>query len=279
MSTPRLTIFSLPRGFRGGNDLLQRNAIASWTRLPGVEVVLLGEEEGLAEAAMSLSVRHEPQIARNELGTPLISDAFARFGQLARAPLVMFVNTDIILTGGMMDAIDALARAPFPQWLAVGQRYDLDQREPLGGGPGWEADLLADVQRRGSLHGKAGLDYFVLPRNFAITFPPLAVGRPGWDSWLMFAVRHAGFALVDLTDVVTAIHQNHPPAYTSRGAEAMSNRRAAGGVYHMGTLRDANWRAIRSDDGEVQFRRRLAGQLWFAPPVRALLAVKRALQR
>ena len=47
-----LTLFSAPKPFTDPHiALIQRNAIRSWTLLPDVEVILLGEETGLAEAA------------------------------------------------------------------------------------------------------------------------------------------------------------------------------------------------------------------------------------
>jgi plasmid maintenance system antidote protein VapI len=272
---PVLTVFSLPRAFAGHSAVIQRNAIASWLRLPNVEVILLGEEEGLADTARTLGARHELKIGRNRHGTPMVSDAFARIRGLARSPYLAFVNADIILTRDFTRALEVLFHAPFQNWLAVGQRYDLDQHEPIGDAPDWESALRRDVAVRGILHGKAGLDYFLFPKDLPIVLPPLAVGRPGWDSWLMYAVRHAGFPLVDLTAAVTAIHQNHPPAYTSNGPEAIENRRAAGGTYRMGTLRDADWRLSRAPDGRLALKRRLMGTLWFAAPVRAGLALKR----
>ena len=60
--------------------MIQRNAIKSWTLLPDVEVILLGEETGLAEAARELGVKHISNVERNANGTPLISSMF----QLAR---------------------------------------------------------------------------------------------------------------------------------------------------------------------------------------------------
>ena len=49
---PLITLFSAPKPFTNPHiAMIQRNAIKSWTLLPDVEVILLGEEEGLAEAA------------------------------------------------------------------------------------------------------------------------------------------------------------------------------------------------------------------------------------
>src|SRR5437773_1932544 len=65
-----LTIFSTPKPFEGHSNVIQRNAIKSWTLLhPEVEVILFGDEEGTAEACRDLAIHHEPQVIRNEYGT------------------------------------------------------------------------------------------------------------------------------------------------------------------------------------------------------------------
>ena len=75
---PLITIFSAPKPFTDPHiAMIQRNAIKSWTLLPDVEVILLGEETGLAEAAKELGVKHIPNVARNDSGTPLISPVCA----------------------------------------------------------------------------------------------------------------------------------------------------------------------------------------------------------
>jgi len=69
-----ITLFSAPKPFTNSHiAMIQRNAIKSWTLLPDVEVILLGEEAGLAEAAKELGVKHISNVARNESGTPLDS--------------------------------------------------------------------------------------------------------------------------------------------------------------------------------------------------------------
>ena len=64
-----LTLFSAPKPFTNPHiAMIQRNAIKSWTLLPDVEVVLIGKEEGLAEAAQELGVKHVPHVASNRNG-------------------------------------------------------------------------------------------------------------------------------------------------------------------------------------------------------------------
>jgi len=273
-----ITIFSIPKAFVGHIGIIQRNAIQSWTRLPDCTVVLFGEEEGLAQAAVEIGVRHESLIARNEFGTPMVSDAFYRARDLARSPLLAYVNSDIILTEAFDRAAGTLARSEFATWLMVGQRHDLDVTEPVDFGEGWEKRVTEDVRKRGALHGKSGMDFFVFPRNFPIELPPMAVGRPGWDNWLVYQTRVSGIPLVDVTKVVLTVHQNHPSAYRSNGPEARNNRQSAGGVFHMATLRDADWILSANGSGELICQQRPIGQLFFSPPVRAILALKRFVQ-
>jgi len=45
VGSPALTIFATPKAFRGHFDVIQRNAISSWTKL-GVDVILMGDDAG-----------------------------------------------------------------------------------------------------------------------------------------------------------------------------------------------------------------------------------------
>jgi hypothetical protein len=59
-----LTIFAVPKVFRGHIAVIQRNAIASWTRInPRPDVILFGTDEGTAEVASELGVQPWATIA------------------------------------------------------------------------------------------------------------------------------------------------------------------------------------------------------------------------
>lgn len=270
-----LTFFSIPKPFIGHTGIIQENALRSWGCLGGCEVILFGDEEGVAGVADRLGVCHVPEIRRNAYGTPLVNDAFEQAKKLATNPILVYVNADIMFDGSILEAARAMLDSGLGDWLLVGRRHDLDIVSPLDFGQDWQRQLKDEVAARGVLHGKAGIDYFMFKKNLPVALPEFAVGRPGWDSWLIYQSRMQGLPLIDATKTVMVIHQNHPPAYRPYGAEALDNTKTAGGYYRMGTLRDANWE-LRSDKNDgLSVSRNLPGIIFFSPPLRALFAIKR----
>jgi hypothetical protein len=124
-----LTIFCLPKAFQGRNAALQRNALASWVRLdPRPEILVFGNDEGVAEAAAKIGARHVPEVTRNEYGTPLVNSIFEQAQRLAASDLVCYVNADIVLLSDFLPAVARVARAK-RRFLLCGQRWDLDMPE------------------------------------------------------------------------------------------------------------------------------------------------------
>src|SRR5512136_1029711 len=93
-----ITLFSAPKSFTDPHiATIQRNAIRSWTLLPEVEVILLGEETGLAEAARDLGTAHLPNVKCNANGTPLISSMFQLARENSHSGALCIVNADMLL--------------------------------------------------------------------------------------------------------------------------------------------------------------------------------------
>ena len=91
-----LTIFSAPKPFRDHIGRIQRNALRSWLALgSGIQVILLGSEDGLVEAADEFGLYLIQDIERNDQGTPLVSSIFAEAQSAAHHDLLCYVNADI----------------------------------------------------------------------------------------------------------------------------------------------------------------------------------------
>ncbi|HXA41740.1 MAG TPA: hypothetical protein VNV65_02385 [Candidatus Solibacter sp.] len=260
-----LTVFSVPKPFVGHIGVIQRNAIKSWALMaPDVEVRLYGDEEGVAEAAAELKVQHVPQVTKNQFGTPLITSVFEHVGETSNTRMVCFVNADVILPDQLVPQCRGIDTGAF---LLVGQRWDLDVKEDLDlADPTVRGPLWSTLSERGKLHAPAGSDYFVFPRGIDWGFPPFAVGRPGWDNWLIYRARAMGVPVIDATPAIRVIHQNHDYSHLTKtgefhtGPEAVRNTELAG-AHHLFTLADATHRltgdGLEPTRGLRYLRRRL----------------------
>ena len=202
-----LTLFTIPKPFRGAAAAAQERALANWRALGDeVEVLVIGDEEGAAEAAARAGAVHVPDVERTEWGTPLVGDAFATATRLGRHEVLAYANADMLFVPELLDAAHEAAHR---RALVVGRRVDLDLDGELDLAPGWPDRLRAEAEARGRRGEENQLDYMLFPRDVAWEMPPFAVGRPGWDNWLLYRARSLGLPLVDASPLVLAVHQSH----------------------------------------------------------------------
>jgi hypothetical protein len=250
-----LTIFSPPKPFLGHIDVIQRNAIQSWIQLgEQVQVLLIGDEQGMAEVSAEFGVQQLSDVKRNELGTPLVSSIFQLAREHAIYSTLCYVNADIIFLDDLMNVVRKID-AGLAKFLMIGQRWDLDIKKQMTFDENWQTLLRQDLEGRGRLHPPAGSDYFVYKSEAFRNMPPLALGRAGWDNWMIFAARAEKIPVVDVTGSVTVIHQDHDYAHLPDGQphyrlpESNENVRLSGGPETIFTLSDADWVYF---DGEVR---------------------------
>jgi hypothetical protein len=247
-----LTFFTIPKAFRGHIDVIQRNAIMSWKLFePECEIILMGDDPGTADVARELGLRHVPAVHRNNQGTPLVNSIFAEAQRTATHSILCYVNADIILMSDFVQAVRRVAHQK-TNLLLVGRRWDCDIRQPLDFSNEWERNLRCLLSERGKLHAHTGIDYFVFPRGLWTGIPPFAIGRGAWDTWLIYEAKSHGTPVVDLTPMVTIVHQNHDYAHVGIGKaapfispEAVENFTLAGGYTHLCTVADANFKLTR----------------------------------
>lgn len=244
-----ITLFSAPKPFTNPHiAMIQRNAIKSWALLPDVEILLLGEEMGLAEAAGELGVKHIQTVERNTNGTPLVPSMF----QLARAnshsDLLCIINADMILLPDFLEAARR-SRSMRDKFVLLSQRWDLDVTQPIEFTDGWQDRLSSMVRRRGSLHRPAGSDFFLFPHSCYIHIPDFTIGRAGWDNWMIYKARREKWTVIDCTSSVMIIHQNHDYSHLPGGKphyehpDTNENIRLAGGEANIRyTILDATHR-------------------------------------
>jgi hypothetical protein len=250
-----LTFFTTAKPFLGHDGVIQRNALKSWTLLrPDVEVILFGDDAGAAEAAQALGIRHEPRVERNERGSKRLDYLFAKAQAIARHNLLCYINCDIILMQDFCQTL-ALVNAAHTEFLMVGRRWDTEVNESYDfERKDWETQLRTAVLRHAKQRTPDWIDYFAFTRGlYGPDIPPLVIGRVFWDNWLLWKARDSGRPVVDASDVVIVVHQNHDYHYHPQGKqgvfhgeEAGRNHELAGGWRHLRTIADAD-EVLRED--------------------------------
>jgi hypothetical protein len=242
-----LTFFAIPKPFNGHIGIIQENAIKSWLQLSSnCEVILYGNEDGIKEICDKYNLIHISNIKKNEYGTPTLDYIFENVQTIAKNEIICYVNADIIL---LKDVVATIKKISFQRFLLVGQRWDTDITDPINfEDPGCESHLKCDVTKNHKrFHG--GIDYLIFPRGTFGTIPPFAVGRAGWDNWMIYHARKLNIPTVDATQVIMVIHQNHNYSHVPQrrdnaysGPESDINFKLSGGRrIYLWNLDDVNW--------------------------------------
>jgi len=242
------TFFTTAKPFRGHDGIIQRNALKSWTLLHAkAEVILFGDDEGAAEVALELGIRHERHTRKNEFGSNQLDYMFSRAQNLARHDVLCYVNCDIILLPDFCRALEQV-KSRLHRFLMVGRRWDTDIAEPIDfSSSTWREEIYRRATIADDRRDEWWIDYFAFPRGLiGQDFPPLAVGRPYWDNYTVWKALESGAEVVDASGAVVAVHQNHVYSQHPQGRkgiwqseDSQRNFALAGGWAHLRNIADA----------------------------------------
>lgn len=234
---------------RGSSAVVQRNAVTSWISLkPSPEVLLLGDEEGVAELARELGCVHVPKIRRNEHGTPLLNDLFRITESVASHSLLCYINSDIMLMSDFAAAVMTVKNS-FEHFLLISHRVDVElNRRWDFSQADWESQLRNYMAQHRTPVRVDSSDFFVFPKGLFPEIPPFAVGRGTWDNWLIYHARKVKIPVVDATPSILALHHIHDfrhiqggSGHPLKGPEGLLNDSLYDGAYCYG-LYDATHR-------------------------------------
>ena len=238
---PSIAIFGLPKPYAEPHTrLIQRNSLSSWCRLgPNVEVILLGDEEGIEDTAKEFGAKHSGAIKTNEFGTPLLSDAFRLASEMSDADILVYCNCDVILKNDLIQTIQLIQADPqVDSFVAFGRRTDLKVEREINFECEEEVkNLLAEARIHGRQAPVVCKEYFAYTRDLFQQIPEFAVGRGNWDNWMIANTKSLGIPVINVSKMVNIIHQDHDYLHLNRsrfscyvsGDEAKRNQKLAGG--------------------------------------------------
>lgn len=251
-----ITLYTVPKAFEGGVNsehiaLIQDNAIRSWMALPGVHIVLMGDDPGVRAFAQKHNLEHHPRIEGTHADQlPLMSQIFNHIFGHKREGVKCFINADILLFPDFLEAVK-LGQMTYPNFMLIGSRWDFDITERIN---------FQNVQEVSSLKERItglkdyalvrGSDYYVFSQTFPMEMPDFMIGRGYWDFWLINAMVKSCVPTIDCTQAIIAGHQNHDYAHAQglnthssdiaiyQTADGMNNYHLSGGVKNFSFVSD-----------------------------------------
>ncbi len=239
------SLFAVPKAFSDHTGIIQTNALESWKQLGlAREIILLGNDEGVGEAASNIGAIHCHNIKLDEMGTPFLDDVFRVAKNKATSEWLCYVNADIILMPEFCDVV-ANSAAAIGKCLMISRRWNLDVNARIDFTDGWQHRLREMATKEAQLFSPYGIDVFVFHRSFFEDVPPFSLGRSFWDNWIVTEARRRGYPVIDLTENYNVIHQNH----TYDGFESMEDiRRSQQGLRNFWLAGDSNFRLSSVND-------------------------------
>ena len=205
-----LTIFTTPKNFDGIFYTIQNNALGSWRALsPDIEIIIFGNSKGSKKTAKKINAKYVPEVRCSPRGVPYLSDLFYKASNIAKYSILMFINADIILPDNFLSIVEITSQS-FSKFLMVGYRWDMDVVDIVDFHNQTESELFWEgARKKGLKHACTGIDYFVFRKNSFKDFPDFAIGRPGYDNWLIWYSRRCFIPVIDSSSKVMVVHQNH----------------------------------------------------------------------
>ena len=206
-----ITIFTTPKDFTGIYKTIQVNALKSWRSISNeIEIIIFGDSKGSKEAAEEVGAEYIPNVKCSDRGTPLLSDLFQQADERAKYSILTFINADIILPEIFFDEVMTVSKC-FNKFLMVGHRWDMDIDDIIEfENENEQNNFWERVRIHSKKHACSGIDYFVYKRNQWKKLPDFIIGRPGFDNWLIWKARRRLLPVIDGTESIQVVHQNHP---------------------------------------------------------------------
>jgi hypothetical protein len=150
----------------------------------------------------------------------------------------------------------------------IGRRWDTNITEPWDFGQAdWDHRLRSLAIVSGRQNGPSWIDYFCFSRGlYYRKMPPFLIGRHGWDPWLIWFARKSNERLIDASEMVVAVHQNHDYGYLKQGTALTHGHAEASYNWSLGD--NTGWHyynANAATDKLLQGRIRTNRLAWLGP--------------
>jgi len=207
-----ITFILCPRPFINNYYDLQYNCIIALKQFKCTKkIVLCCNDEGIEEFCKKYDLIYEPDVDKNEWGTPLVRSIFELgYKNTDENDYTCYLNSDIMFLDNFDKTMLEFRKlySNLDKFLITGCRSDkIPPHEKVN----FEDKKWCEVAKstyKMHLHAPTGIDYFIhTPKTYNKIPKGFAIGRWHWDRWLMNEAKTTKDVMTfNITNTCTAIH-------------------------------------------------------------------------
>lgn len=240
----KLIMFTTCKPMVGNDKLHQEQAIQSWVKLKGIEIkiIVFGNDYGVKEICDKYNLTHIPQV-ENIVNVPKVKAMFEKSASFAQPDdIMLWVNADIIFFQDLIinvnNFLEEKNRKNIKDFVLVGARLDwnnpsklpvltkehffgnIKMNDMIGNQRLVKTNVVSDKYECHPITDD-GIDYIIhSPTTYKnLIDSSLVIAGCYHDSILMWLALQSNMFTCNLSNTVTAIHQNHGISEESRNRE------------------------------------------------------------
>jgi len=200
-----ITLFTIPQAFENQYDLIQYQAIKSWTLLnPKPDIFLLGNAPGVASIANELGLYHLPNIEQNAS----ISEIAKWLDRVINNTILVYINPNVILTDGFSQTIQDIYNNQ-EHFLLTGQYRTIQTESVIDfNDTQWQHQLRVMADKQAMPQRQLQDIYLVFTKQL---LKQLFVLNPNveytWEQQLFYAALRKYYPIIDGSPIITPFLQ------------------------------------------------------------------------
>lgn len=212
---PLVTLFTtFAEHFHLGSEksTVHHNTLVNWASFkPSVNLLLFSNSSYWTKVAKSFGWDVlKPLNENNGTKPPILKDMFRLAISRYQTKWYGYINADILLTTDLLKNLEMFTRrynTSGSRLLLTGRRTNVGNLTNLN--PSSEVSIKEHAEKYGQLFNEDAEDFFISTKSFPWQrIPPLVVGRPGYDNWLVAEARcRLNATVFDVTQTLLALHQ------------------------------------------------------------------------
>jgi len=200
-----ITLFTIPQAFENQYDLIQYQAIKSWTLLnPKPDIFLLGNAPGVASTTNELGLYHIPNIAQHNS----ISDIAKWLDRIINNTILVYINPSVILTEDFTQTIQEVYDNQ-DHFLLTGQSRTIQTTDAIDfNDTQWQHQLRTMADKQAMPQGQLQNIYWVFTKQLLKQLCVLAPNvESSWEKQLLYAALRKYYPIIDGSPMITPFLQ------------------------------------------------------------------------